>query len=248
MNNQITLIALTLIALTFSGCLMPYESDYTCAYSEGYGNCLGARDNYELSQMSESERSQALNKQTGQSGESSIDCAKARQICSCADETNCLFDFEKLQYLASYGCLTPSEAIALSNHESLRYLSRLVLDRRAIETRTPNDVRSASNALGDVNDQSVIVDAEGAAENANPNTIGVVCGFPQVSQGSTIRIEVNRAWLRSEPNPEYPPANAIEAKRGDRFIVSEGWQTDSCGWLKLNNSRYVHQSIVKVVQ
>jgi hypothetical protein len=253
--KPITPIALlTAIALTFSGCLMPYESDYSCDYSRGYGKCLGARDNYELSQMSEQERSQALNKNkpnaqpTTKQGKTtasdSLSCKAMRDSCN-----------GDLNELEKFGCLTPLEQTALKNNEALTYIERLLLDRKAINDRTPNDnglVKHSDDlivsvAYAGLNYANVADERESSATNANANTIGVVCGFPQVSNGATIRIEVDRAWLRSEPNPNYPPINAIEAKRGDRFIVSEGWQTDACGWLKLSNGRYIHQSIVSVV-
>jgi hypothetical protein len=257
--NELTLIALTSIAFSASGCsLLPYESDYSCDYSEGYGKCLGARDNYELSQMSEQERSQTLNKnkpaKTTQSeaNTNSLNCEALREQCN-----------GDLDELAKLGCLTPIEQTAVKNNEALIYIERLLLDREAIKNRTPSDKDLIKHSDGlivsdDKEGKVVIADArlnyanaaaesESGATNANANTIGVVCGFPQVSKGATIRIEVNRAWLRSEPNPDYPPINAIEAKRGDRFIVSQGWQTDACGWLRLSNGRYVHQSIISVI-
>jgi hypothetical protein len=273
-TKLLIIAAMATLGVTLGGCLMPYESDYSCDYSKGYGKCLGARDNYELSQMSDQERSKALGRQTSKSeskAEASIDCVKARQVCSCADGTSdCLFDYEKLQYLARYDCLTPSEAIALSNHESLQYLSRLVLDRRAIEHRTPNYEKKAisftnkyewisgdrDNADRKAN-QSVIADGglndyykgviesegEGGAISSNAKP-PLSCDYPSLNDGDVIRVEAYRAWLRAKPDASYPVDRGLEAKRGDQYTA----RGSSCGWVELSNGRYIHQSIVRVVK
>jgi hypothetical protein len=274
-KTLLTIVVIAAIGIVLTGCaLLPYDSDYSCGYSSGYDRCLGAKENYKISQMSENERNRYLNRETksvNNSETSSSYCDRLRESCGCL-EGEC-FDFESLQSLNNNGCLTPSEIIALNNHEALLYIERLLLDRKAVETRTPDDNRKPnanvmiasltndyviSSDNGDDN-ANVKADArlndypDGVIDNgetnssvrANANTI--VCGFPKVAKGSTVQIEVDRAWLRSKPDPKYPPDNAIEAKRGDRFIVSEGSQSSNCGWLKLNNGRYIHQSIVSVI-
>jgi hypothetical protein len=287
---QTAIAAISFIILTglINGCsLLPYESDFACPYSEGYGRCLGAKENYELSQMSDKERAKALG-QSQTKNEAANSCEQVRAECNCNANGEC-FNYEDLQKLRNSGCLTPAETIALENNEALQYIKRLLLDRRAIDERTPKETETNKTASktdasqsesgayceldnasqskaesGEVetpNEESengaIVADAliESVAISAEANGVerkttdgSKLCGFPQVDSGATIRIEVDRAWLRQEPNPKYPPSNAIEAKRGDRFIVAEGWQTEACGWLKLENNRYIHQSIVSVIK
>jgi hypothetical protein len=267
--------------LFLTGCaLLPYDSDFACPESKGYGSCMGAKENYELSQMSVSERSKVLNKQ----GSKEIATTNKESPCennkSC--ESECDEDCkERLQTLKKSGCLSPEELLALENHNALIYIERLLLDRQAIKDRTPKEPNNAASKdglsgaycpldnasqskaeSGEVetpNEESengaIVADAliESVAISAEANGVerkttdgSKLCGFPQVEKGSTIRIEVDRAWLRTEPNPKYPPDSAIEAKRGDSFVVAEGWQSANCGWLKLDNDRYIHQSIVSV--
>jgi hypothetical protein len=261
-HNQTALIALTAIALSISGCaLLPYESDYSCAYSEGYGKCLGAKDNYELSQMSERERAKALNKNKEitkeQTKTKETDCKALRDSCN-----------GDLNELAKFGCLTPLEQTALKNNEALRYIERLLLDREAIEQRTPiNENKRYLQSFERAD--FAILDSKGVAKsyssavqnsssdniyahnpnNANDRRFGTnikatsTCDYPIINQGDQIKVLAYRAWLRSSPNANYPATDGLEAKRGDVYTAS----SSQCGWVRLDNGRYIHQSIVSVI-
>jgi hypothetical protein len=262
-HNQTALIALTAIAISamFSGCaLLPYESDYSCAYSEGYGKCLGAKDNYELSQMTEQERSKALNKNKEpqeQSNAKQTDCKALRDSCN-----------GDLNELAKFGCLTPLEQTALKNNEALRYIERLLLDREAIEQRTPinenkrylQSFERADFAISD--SKGVTKNYSSAVQHSssdniyahNPNAANdrrfsanvkttATCDYPIINQGDQIKVLAYRAWLRSSPNANYPATDGLEAKRGDVYTAS----SSQCGWVRLDNGRYIHQSIVSVI-
>ncbi|MDR0665569.1 MAG: hypothetical protein LBF86_08650 [Helicobacteraceae bacterium] len=259
LNQAILVSALTILTpillLILNGCsLLPYDSDYSCAYSEGYGKCLSARDNYELSQMSENERSRYLGKANSVETSSNYSyCDRLRESCGCPN--NECFDFETLQSLNRSGCLTPSEIIALENHEALLYIERLLLDRRAIEHRTPSDksvAKGDSNANEDLINANgkqakvVIADAGldyGDSDSVNNRPLSQSCDYPNLKDGDTIRVEVYRAWLRKMPNAAYPVDNGFEAKRGDQYAV----KGSKCGWVELDNGRYIHQSIVSVI-
>jgi hypothetical protein len=249
--NQITLIALAAIALTFSGCLMPYESDYSCDYSRGYGKCLGARDNYELSQMSEQERSQALNKNklnaqpTTKQGKTTASDSLSYEALR--DSRN-----GDLNELEKFGCLTPLEQTALKNNEALTYIERLLLDRKAINDRTP--ITQTDKAIiadfaifNEVSDRAGSDNADNSGNNdrrsgSNAKS-ATTCDYPTIERGDHVEVLAYRAWLRTAPDASYPAKDGLEAKRGDIFTASNS----QCGWVKLDNGRYIHQSIVSVV-
>jgi hypothetical protein len=268
-TKLLIIAAMAALGITLGGCLMPYESDYSCDYSKGYGQCLGARDNYKLSQMSETERARHLKgERTNDEMAIATDCDRIRE--SCGYQNGKPFDFETLQTLNKSGCLTPSETIALNNHEALLYIERLLLDRKAIEARTPSDTKPKvaiasftngyATAIGDNdrddNDTGVkadgglnnygVIESEGeggAISSGGSNKPLLSCDYPSLNNGDIIRVEAYRAWLRAKPDANYPVDRGLEAKRGEQYAV----KGSKCGWVELDNGRYIHQSIVSVV-
>jgi hypothetical protein len=250
MNGKLKIFWLAAMLTFVGGCsLLPYDDEFSCGITPGYGKCLSATENYRLSQMSEQERTKWL-------------CKKAAQV---KDDKDLCAAYKEAQEPKEAPCDDKTANADFANadkSEIIGYLRRLTLDTEKAraeekklneELERPIVVDQRLNEIGNNGESDensgkfCVVDTEFAGKDEK-KLEGLVapddCGYKNINYGDTIVVKVDRAWLREKPTADFPPTGGgLEARRGDRFVASSG----KCGWVKLINERYIHQSIVEVI-